>query len=1031
MPLQSQTREFPIVGGVDEKTGARVVMRMQTMNNCRYTKSGILSKRYGTTCVGLYNKDLGGVTPPAAELLTTRGNELVRVGRDELSTQQTIGASSDWVRRSFKPEAVVYRDNVAAGEPNVYDPDVGYANGFAVYAYATALIGGTTLELRAEVINLATGSHVYSSYTIDTAVGVSISQPRVLVIGNEVIILWQRNAILRCTKIDTTTLTWTATANLAGGGGLVAFVLAFDACAISGTSNFAVAFETAAGPPYIKVGTWTSAFAAVVAPTGIGVDQFCTAFALRGTAGEYLWLAYAVYLIGPTTYQVKVIGLDPATLATVVALHNITAAVVSTPGVINVGVERTSATTAVVTWTVTTESFRYVEIDNLGTTNATTTLARLYAVSRPFRDATTGHTYILMLNNHATNGTLFLCALGLLNADPANTTNALRMVATIAPRQVPPVTQASGTNYWRGFSSISAAASVGSGRYLLAAYVTGSSFSTYTGAMLDVRLANTKPTGLQQGNLLSLSGGVPSGYDGQTVAEYGFAYEPDTSICTVTGAAGGALTTNSTYRYLLVYEWYFADGSVDRSSPSNPAVPLTLNTVANTRAQIVVPNLQMSNKAKDIGQIRRVAIVVYRTTAGGSTYYRQTAIDVPTSNMSDPGSATKTAFNDDLADSVLVTRPFIYTTGGVISNVIPPSSGFAAAIDNRVWLANTEDDSIWFSRFLVDGEAPGFNDTFVIPPFDRALGRVQAVAPLDEKKILFKTDAIYVVLGQGPSDTGAGDTYSTPARIPSEVGCIEPRSIVATPEGLMFQSRSGIYLLTRSLTVVPVGKQIEDTLGAHAVVAATLVPELNCVRFAIDTTDATVLEYDLFHGNASSPVWTVHRYYDQTLGAANTIAAATWWNGYWTYINSNGRTYSETFTAWTDTCGAQVVYVPMAWTTAPLSLTTRQDYQRVWHVSILGDRYTDHDLTITVRSDDDVDSTATRTFTTTDIGTWLRYQPQIHVVRQKCEAVTVGFADATPTSTVVGNGRGATLSSVAIEFGVKPGLRRAPPIQSA
>ena len=70
---------------------------------------------------------------------------------------------------------------------------------------------------------------------------------------------------------------------------------------------------------------------------------------------------------------------------------------------------------------------------------------------------------------------------------------------------------------------------------------------------------------------------------------------------------------------------------------------------------------------------------------------------------------------------------------------------------------------------------------------------------MDDKLIIFKKDAIYYITGTGPDNTGANGTFSDATFITSTVGCANPSSIVLMPNGIMFQSDKGIWLLDRQL----------------------------------------------------------------------------------------------------------------------------------------------------------------------------------------------------------------------------------------
>ncbi len=65
---------------------------------------------------------------------------------------------------------------------------------------------------------------------------------------------------------------------------------------------------------------------------------------------------------------------------------------------------------------------------------------------------------------------------------------------------------------------------------------------------------------------------------------------------------------------------------------------------------------------------------------------------------------------------------------------------------------------------------------------------------------MFKTNSIYIV---NPA-TRQSQQLET-----NGLGCTAPYSIAATREGLMFANEAGLYRLTRSLTVEPIGSYID------------------------------------------------------------------------------------------------------------------------------------------------------------------------------------------------------------------------------
>jgi len=1006
MALVEQIVELPIVGGIDEKTAPRLCVRMRSQTNCRQTKTGALAKRYGTVVSATNNAYLGGGTPPATELLCTRGNELVRIGGGDLSINQATG-SADWIRRSFASEALIYREGIPTGETGLNDPDAGYCNGYAVFAYS--VITG----IRCDVINVTTGAHIYSAYVVDATAAILHGPPKICVVGTSVVIVYQRDTVVRARVLDTAALTWGTATALPGVTGLTAsLLLGIDACAIPLQSTFAVAWTTAAGPPYSHVRTFTSALAAVT-----GVVDFTTYSGNMShslcAGATYLW--YANSSTNGVNSSTDLYVLNQASLATVSGPTVLAAATYWSVGICEV--DSTHCLIAIDSLSGT----YWNTYSSAGVAGTPHDMLKMAALSRPFKDATTGHVYLLVMNDHYTHGTMFLVQLQ-HDLDTTYAVQEARIVGTTAVRQVPPLKSVT-SNRLRTASSLTNAALSTTGRYFLASYTAGAQANQVAGCLLDVRIGSTKPSAASVGNLMVLSGGVPSVYAGGMAVEIGMPFEPDTSSAagnaTATVTAGAGLQTNARYRYLMVYEWVLDDGSIMRSPVSDPLNPLTVNTTANAQVTLRAPTMSISNKANESTVSRYVSIVVYRTVADGGTYYRLPASFVPTAFVNDPnsGSPYTATYVDSTSDTDLATHPIIYTDGGVVDDEIPPSAAHVAIIDGRVWLSGTDDDAIWFSDSLVVGEAPRFSGSRTIAPFEG--GRVVAMAKLDDKKVIFKSDAIYYFVGEGPNTTFSEGTFTNPILVQSDVGCTDPRSIVATPAGIMFQSRSGIYLLSRELGVEPIGKQIEDTLGSYSVCAATLVPDLNVVRFALEGTNI-VLEYDLFHGG----VWSKHTY-KNGLGSSPATLGTAYHLATWKRIDANGRVYAETKTDWRDTNGGTSDYVAMSARTMPFRVNTLQGCQRVWHAQVLADKKSNHDLTITVYSDGETDVSSSYAWTSTQVAAMLREQPKCHVVYQECQAISVEITDATPSGgESVGTGEGLTISSIALEFGVESGTRK-------
>ena len=79
--------------------------------------------------------------------------------------------------------------------------------------------------------------------------------------------------------------------------------------------------------------------------------------------------------------------------------------------------------------------------------------------------------------------------------------------------------------------------------------------------------------------------------------------------------------------------------------------------------------------------------------------------------------------------------------------------------------------------------------------------------------VVFSRTGIWLVTGEGPSTTGVGQ-FLAPRRVPTDLGCVDWRSVLSTSIGVFYQSRSGIMLLTGQGPAY-IGHAIADELEAR------------------------------------------------------------------------------------------------------------------------------------------------------------------------------------------------------------------------
>lgn len=166
-----------------------------------------------------------------------------------------------------------------------------------------------------------------------------------------------------------------------------------------------------------------------------------------------------------------------------------------------------------------------------------------------------------------------------------------------------------------------------------------------------------------------------------------------------------------------------------------------------------------------------------------------------------------------------------YTLGGVLA--AEPSHAVADLVTWQDRLVSIDAENrlrLPYTKPLESRIAPEWNgDLSITVPADG--GDAVALAVMDEKLIVLKEHAIFVVVGEGATATGQYEQLNV-QRLPSDVGCIERNSVAVVPDGVLFLSQRGPMLLDRGL-VLRRNKSMEDTFTQCD--CAVVVPHLKTV----------------------------------------------------------------------------------------------------------------------------------------------------------------------------------------------------------
>lgn len=963
MALASTTAYFPFAQGLDTKTDPKQVVpgKLITLQNGYFQTPGMIRKRPGfsaLTSAALYS--------PCG--LSTFKNELVGLDGRQL---YTYDSTQGFVAKGYHPVSTLSTFSVAHGSSALNGVDSCYGNGYSVVTWRLS----TTLYQYA-IVNQTTGATVLT----ETVGSGNTGQPKVVAFNGYFVMVFM--------DLGTSNFSYQKVAQTSAPSGFgpsttinAGSISTFDV-AVNGSSQLLIA--SYGSTPGLYITTLSSAF--VQNNKAIATESASLAIAVfPDQQTNDIWVAYSA----GASLKTVVYSSDLLTQVYAPTVGLNTSNIVAITGTKPIG-----GSWAQIYYTVNGVS-AYASF--IGYTQLTG--------SSMFSDGVALNSHVLASKATSISfgsGKGYL-ALVMYASTVQPTYMAVIMVGTsVYPiaKIAPSLAQVGIGNYQtNGLPEMSAGPSSSyQVAYLQADQVllNGATPGTFTytlGARVALITPNSVPTSwIEAGNSLHAANGLIYAYDGLNVTEQNFHYYPD-QVFMSPSSTGGSLGTGS-YQVVVVYEWVDGQGQTHRSAP---CLALTHNFASGSTNSLTVSWLPLNLTAK--GDL--VQAVIYRTTANGTIFYRDGAV------YNSPGTTLQT-YTCSSVDTTLEGQNQLYTTGEV-ENGAPPAALAVTAYKNRMIVVPSETPcQFWYSKQVVPGSPVEFSPFFT-QNIDPTGGPITSVITMDDKLIVFKQTAVMAVVGDGPSASGQENDFSTGQLIASDVGALSAASVVLVPEGVMFQSKKGICLLTRGLEIQYIGAGVES-YNSQGVMCATLYPQVNQARFVMSGGDTLV--YDYLVGQ-----WSVF---------TNPVPAqAVIWNSRYTYCWSNGlgnigQTYQESATSFTDAGAFYALKVQTSW----LSFAGIQGYQRVRRLEVLGDWKSAHTLQIEVAYD--FDSTVMQTVPIPASVLVVPYQWELQLERQKCQALQLTIQDAQTTP----YGEGLDISGLAFDIAVKSGLNRKAPSQS-
>lgn len=897
MSLQKQSIPVKFAGGVDTKTAEQLVVpgSFLRLDNCVRRKTGRIEKRNGFELLGTGIVASTGTVAEGTRLDTFK-DDLLLFTSDTLYSYTE--ATDKWVDRGEIGSVLVDSEPLVRNSYKQAQPDVAYLAGYTVTVYEDSRTANT---IRYSVFDDSTGA----SIVYDTLIDTSAERPRVIPINSNTFLIGYR-------KTSTDSL------------GLALISIATPSSISLLTPVEVGAFSSG---PWDLI-PWNQYGLAVFNTTGSATRLVPLDY--QGNVGTGTSLPVPINLAYASTNAVSACWDGAAgnfyiAMATSTGLRTAVAPFsLITTYAAGSEVARTNIKNATIVQKETGLAQVFLEFGNPATVaerknQQVSTVAVTFAAGAVTQGSLTSFKRSVGLASKAwvVDDTYYVTVAhdSALQATYFVQSEDARTVAKITPGLAGGLTQDTSGSLKSGLSSVVVDSQ---GRYIAAGRCKNSLQAASDGTIVSSSVGIQKMAFTFDsaefdsetfGENFHVAGGVMLAYDGVSATELNFHLYPED--LTTSQNSSGTLPTG-TYYYQAIYEWQDAKGQIHRSAPSVP-ISAAVTGTGNDQVIITVPTLRLTRKT---GTRADCKVVLYSGTVGDDTImYR---LDETTNDT----TADTVTFTDGAPRSAsFILGEVLYTTGGLVESTAPPASKVTTSHKNRLWLGGLEDGlTLAYTREHVYGEGACFSD-FLTLRVDPRGGSVTALGSLDDKLVIFKRDAIFSLVGDGPLDTGAQNDYGQPQLVSSDVGCTAPKSVVTTPMGLMFKTDKGIFLLDRSLGTSYIGAPVA-AYNSYTVTSAVVLEDVQEVRFTTSEGPCLVYNYEFNQ-------WSTFTNY----------ASASACRGLDSYLHlrSTGVVCKEN-SSYNDAGARYSMAIETSW----FSFADLQGYQRIYYIMGLGDYLSNH-----------------------------------------------------------------------------------------
>lgn len=1022
--MTEQLVEIQLVGGLDEKTARKLVGPDAFLDlvNARFDRGGQIAQRYGT--VSLTTNDQAG--SPITSLRAGHGYRgyPVIVSNDRIYAYSKDAVA--WIDHGRVPTPQVSRQPLLQLAAAYTSVDHAWYNNIHLIAVERSDIANHTIIIT--MIDDQTGVQLSQEVLSNTSI--DARSPRIFICGTlAVCVYWVAGGEIRAHTLSLASFplpSWSAFTTLHNNSAVTTSAI-FDAKPVIGHANrFYLVYGMVPGPSRVRSAIWNSTnLAAPVAtfdltmgnlPEGIGV------YARNGDS--QFWVAWGDST-GGVNNVIKYVATNTSTAAEAFPPATVQSVTIATDGRFIRFAFCPSSTTQAVLWSsqggefATKPSVLAAGVN--GPAAAVLSTARTYWLGlltqpwvAPSPEASTRQ-YVGVQLFSTVQSTNYVAE---LDASNLSALSQIQIAARFATRLVG---QSTGSRAEMTSLCVPSVPNPQTGRYYIAHNVVTSGSGTGQRVQLYRTTVEYEPStrhrGAEYRASLRLGGGCPLVFDGQRAYEEGFHWYPEIVNVTKTGAVGGLFA--GTYLVSACYVFTLASGEIVRSAPSPPFV---FTAALNDKATYIVRTYTAgAMRGYTTPAITSVRIECYRTQVGGET---STLIDNATltsANANDPTTNT-ISIDDTNSDANIASNLPLYTDGTPppLENLCPPSLYPIVLHGGRLWGIDESRRRVYYTDEPIPGEAPRWHEvqSIDIDAGDDLVGFI----PVEGTLFVAANSFIVRLVGQPSDRLGSGTLDFQAVAATTGMGAI---AVAQADFGTIYQSPNGdLQLLDRSGAIQDVGLAVQTSTESQTLMTAAVEHGIQReLRFAIQASAAASTgEVLVFESDRKQ--WMKRQY---QAGAIHSFPMRDMWmvGGVCYFGRSNGAVYYEDTTTWTDDGAFNEMTVGLPF----VSMGAIQGYQRCRTVRLLGDRYTAHDVEITVYFDGSESSPVSpRTFSDATYGALDPYELEHGPARQKSSRFRVQFKTKAPSGgAAVGTGRAAAWQSVAFLIETMPGGRRTRP----